>query len=128
MLEDHADLGALAGDLALGQLVELASLLPVADELPVDREAAGVDLLEVIDAAQERRLARARRAEHAHHLAALDLERDPLQDLELAEALVHALGLDHRLAHPVSVTGGLPRLPSQRARIVTRCWREKPRP
>ena len=59
--------------------------------------------------------------------AALDLERDPLEHFQASEALVDALGLDHWLAHPASTTG-LPREPSQRERIETRCWREKPRP
>ena len=78
VLEDHPDLGPLARDLALVQLVQLAALLAVADQLAVDRQPAGVDLLQVVDAAQERRLARARRPEQAHHLAAVDLEVIPL--------------------------------------------------
>ena len=69
VLEDHADLGALARDLGFAQLVQPVADLAVADELAVDRQAPGVDLLEVVDAAQERRLARAGRAEQAHHLA-----------------------------------------------------------
>ena len=39
------------------------------------------------------------------HLAGLHLERDALQHLEAAEALVHALGLDHRRAHRRSPDG-----------------------
>ena len=80
----------------IAQLVELVAGLAVADELAVDPQAPRVDLLEVVDAAEERRLAGARRAEDAHHLAGLHLERDALQHLEPPEALVHALGLDHR--------------------------------
>ena len=98
-LEDHPDLRAVAADLAVGELVEPVTDLAVADEAPVDPEAAGVDLLEVVDAAQERRLARPGRAEDAHHLTRLYLERDPVQYLEPAESLVHLLGLDHRAAH-----------------------------
>jgi hypothetical protein len=98
-LEDHPDLRALAGDLALAQLVELVALLAIADEPPVDPQAARVDLLEVVDAAQERRLPRAGRPEHAHDLARRDLQRDAAQDLEPAEALVDGLGLDHRRRH-----------------------------
>src|SRR3954467_2949438 len=98
-LEDHPDLRALADDVALGELVELVALLAVADELPVDTETAGVDLLQMVDAAQERRLARARRPEEAHHLAGGDLERDALEHLEPPEALVDALGLDHLRTH-----------------------------
>ena len=57
MLEHHADLGALPGYLSLVQLVELVAALLVADQLAVDLQPAGVDLLEVVDAAQQRRLA-----------------------------------------------------------------------
>ncbi len=56
-LEDHADLGTPPGDLALVQLVEAIAALLVADEHPVDVEAPGVDLLEMVDAPQEGRLA-----------------------------------------------------------------------
>ena len=38
-LEDHADLGAAAADLALVQLVQASAALFVADELPVDIRA-----------------------------------------------------------------------------------------
>ena len=84
---------------SVAQLVELVARPAVADELAVDPEPAGVDLLQVVDAAQERRLARAGGPDEAHHLARRDLEVDALQHLEPAEALAHRLGLDHRLAH-----------------------------
>ena len=50
-----------------------AALL-VADERPVDVQPSRVDLLEVVDTAQEGRLAGAGRAQQAHHLAGRDLE------------------------------------------------------
>src|SRR5439155_14660778 len=43
----------------------------------------------------ERRLAGTGGPDHADNLAGLNLERDSLQDLETAEALVHAFRLDH---------------------------------
>jgi hypothetical protein len=46
-LEDHPDLRSLSGDRALVVLDQPAVLLPVADELPVDLDPAGVDLLQV---------------------------------------------------------------------------------
>ena len=95
-LEDHPNLGPLAADLCVGQLVQLVAVLPVADELAVHPQTAGVDLLEMVDAAEERGLARARGTQHAHHLAGLDFERDPLKDFEATEALVHAFSLHHR--------------------------------
>jgi len=57
-LEHHADVAPLGGDLALAELVELSATLAVPDELAGDPEAAGIDALEVVDAAQERRFAR----------------------------------------------------------------------
>src|SRR4029078_7109352 len=77
-LKDHPDLRAPAGDLRLAQLVELVPGLPVADQLAVHPESSRVDPLQVVDAAQERRLARARRAEQAGHLARSSRQRDPL--------------------------------------------------
>src|SRR6201999_4433242 len=93
----------------------LLAPLAVADQLAVDREAARVDLLEVVDAAQERRLARARRPEQAHDLARGDLQRDPLEHLLAPEALVHPPGFAHR--------------PARRARLAHRalpCARKPP--
>ena len=40
VLEDHADLGPLAGDLRFAQLVQHLALLAVADQLAVDRQPA----------------------------------------------------------------------------------------
>src|SRR5205823_3599695 len=108
VLEHHPDLRPLARNLALVQLVQLVTGLAVADQLAVDRQAPGIDLLEVVDAAQESGLAGTGRAEHAHHLAAAHAKRDSLQDLQAAEALVDAFGEDHRLAHRLSFHAGSP--------------------
>jgi hypothetical protein len=64
-LEDHPDLCPLACDVALAVLDEPVAAVPVADQLAVDLDPAGVDLLEVVDAPEERRLAGARRADDA---------------------------------------------------------------
>ena len=56
----------------------------VAEEL----DRAAVDRLEEVAAAQQRRLARARRADQADDLVGSQLEADSSQDLEIAEALV----------------------------------------
>ena len=95
ILEDHADVGALLRGVAGRNLVEDAVALAVADQLAVDVQAAGVDLLEVIDAAQQRRLARTRGADEAGDRAARDLEIDALEHLQAAEGLAHVAGLDH---------------------------------
>src|SRR5690606_16088002 len=96
MLEHHADLAALPGRFPRMQLVELVALLAVADQLAVDVEPPGIDLLEMIDTAQECRLARTRRTDQAQHLAALHLERDSLEHLQRAEGFAHPVGDDHR--------------------------------
>src|SRR6185437_3314019 len=98
-LEDHADLGPVSTDLCIAQLIELVADLAVTNELAVDPEAPGIDLLQMVDATQEGRLARARGSNDANHLTRLDFERDALQHLEPPEAFVHALGLDHGRAH-----------------------------
>ena len=64
------------------------------DLLAVDDDAARVDRLEQVDAAQEGRLARAGGADQADDLVLRDVEVDPAQHLELAERLVETLDLD----------------------------------
>src|SRR6185312_11133142 len=68
-LEHHANAGALAANLALGHLVENISTLAIADQLAIDRQTPSVDLLQVVDAAQEGALAGSRRSDQAEHLA-----------------------------------------------------------
>ena len=90
-LEHHADVLALEGDFLLPQLVQLVATLPVPDEHAVDVQPPGVDLLEVVDAAQQRRLARAGRPDQAEHLALLHLEVDAVEHPQAAEALADLL-------------------------------------
>ena len=80
---DPVDVDALGGDL-----------------LALDDDPAGIDRLEQVDAAQERRLAAARRADEADDLVLGDVEVDAAQDLERAERLVEAL--DRRAGTPSS--------------------------
>ena len=51
----------------------------------------GIDRLEQVDAAEQRRLALARGADEAHDLVLGTVEIDAAQDLEVAERLVQAL-------------------------------------
>ena len=60
-LEDHPDLLALPRDVALLVLDQLAAHLAVADEVAVHEDPAALDLLEVVDAADEGGLAGAGR-------------------------------------------------------------------
>jgi hypothetical protein len=105
-LEDHADLRPSPCDRAFAVLNQLAVALSVADQVAVDLDPPGVDLLEVVHAADEGRLAGPRGPDQAHGLAPLQLERDALEHLEPTEALVHVERPNHestdgvhRLAH-----------------------------
>ena len=66
----------------------LTSTLRAVISSPPTTDPAGLDRLEQVDAAQERRLAGARRADQADDLVLGDVEVDPAQHLELAEGLV----------------------------------------
>src|SRR5262249_30276914 len=55
-LEDHPDLGSVPADLRVPLFVELVADLPVADKLSVDPQTASVDLLQMVDTAEEGRL------------------------------------------------------------------------
>src|SRR5918993_1404827 len=95
LLEHHADAGAEARQLSAARHGVLGA---EGDEPVADLQRAGRRLLQQIDAAQERRLAAARRADHHHDLAAIDLERHAAHRLDRAVALAQALGLDHHRA------------------------------
>ena len=97
VLKHHADVAALFGRVLGTHLVQLAVPLAVADEIAVDIQPARVDYLQVVDAPQEGGFARARRPDQAHHLTALDLQRDALEHLERPEVLAHLVGEHHRL-------------------------------
>ena len=96
-LEHHADVAALRRHLLVGEVVQVPALLAVAHEVAVDPDAAAVDRLELVDAAQERRLARARRPEQADDLAAVHVEVDALEHLGAVEALHDVEGPHERL-------------------------------
>src|SRR5690606_13817969 len=65
-------------------------------ELPVDQDVPAVDRLEVVEGAQERRLAGSRGSDEADDLAALDDQVDAAEDLVVAVSLGDAACLDHR--------------------------------
>ena len=90
-LEHHADAGALAGKLAAGQaMAPAAASDAVAERLAVEPDLAALELLEEIDAAQQRRLARAARADDRHDVARKDVEVDAAQDRCVSERLRQA--------------------------------------
>src|ERR1035437_7475571 len=63
--------------------------------MAVDEDSAALDLLEVIDAPDEGRLARARRPDDDGRCLALDLEADVLENVQRAEPLVHISSIDN---------------------------------
>ena len=95
-LKHHANTRTLSSDLLIVALEERAArILAIAQQLTVDVHAAGADVLEHVQAAQERRLARARGAEDDADLAGSDIEVDAPQDVQVAEELVDSANGDH---------------------------------
>ncbi len=100
-LKDHADLGTLVADLLVVALVQSTVALLVPHQVAVDKEFARVVLLEVIDAAKKRALARARRSDEAGHLSSTDRQGDAFEHLDSRVRLVDVARVDHRGAHVV---------------------------
>src|SRR5439155_14738889 len=77
------------------------ALFAYAEQLAIQPVAAAIDRRKLIDATQERRLARSRRPDQAKHLARPDVERDPIQGLEFPKVLADRTngneGAGHRL-------------------------------
>ena len=89
--------------------------LPVRQVEAVEDDPAFVDTFEQVDAAQERRLARARSADQTDDLVLVDCEVDPIEDEVVAKPLRHPFELDEGRcgrAHPASA-----RSRSSRSRI-----------
>ncbi|CDZ89761.1 putative 6-pyruvoyl-tetrahydropterin synthase [Rhodococcus ruber] len=102
VLEHESDARPLTEDVPLAHLVQLVAPAAVADEFAVDADRAAVDLLEVVEGAQQGGLAGAGGAEDHRDLALADLQVDTSQDLEGSERLVHAPDVD-------GVRGGIDR-------------------
>src|SRR6185437_14270201 len=78
------------------------------DVLALERDRALARVVEPVDRAQRRRLARAVRADHRHDLALANLERDALERVNRAVVGVHVTELeDDAGAVPRRLTGGL---------------------
>ena len=88
------------------RLALAARIAAIAQRLAVDEDVAGRRRLEVVDAAQERALARAAGADHADDVAAVNVERHALQHFERAETLVQVDDANRRhslMALPLAV-------------------------
>ena len=83
-LEDDADL--------LTQPVQVDAAAD--DALALEADLAALDGLEAVDAAQQRRLAAARRPDEAHDLVLVDVQVDAPQHLVGAEALVDGVDVE----------------------------------
>ena len=69
------------------------------DLVPAQHDPSRVDRLEQVDAAEQGRLAGARRPDQAHDLVLVEPEIDPTQNFELAEGLVEPFDEERRLGH-----------------------------
>jgi hypothetical protein len=80
-LENHAARQPLAGNLRVGQLIELVADAAVADELAIDPDGPGIDPLQLVDAAKKRALAGSRGPDNAEHPADGNLDRHAVERL-----------------------------------------------
>ena len=87
LLEHHSDLPSDG--------VDVAQVLGELD--PVHHDPPLLVFFEVVDAADEGRFARSRRADHHHHLAVVDGAGHPVQRLEVAEPFADVLAHDGRV-------------------------------
>src|SRR5262249_15356605 len=85
-------------DPALGIHDDLTVTRVAVDGLVLEVDRAAVNALQVVDAAQQRRLAGARRADDADDFPLLHVQRHLAQHPQVTEALVHALQTDHHAA------------------------------
>src|SRR3954451_20069700 len=91
-LKDHPHFGALFGQLAVTDVVEFSTVPALADQPVPDVDVPAGRAFEVVDAAQQRRLARATGADDGDRFAGIDFQVDAFEHLVGAEALVQ---VDH---------------------------------
>src|SRR6266446_3229693 len=95
-LEDDADLAAQPVEIGFGASAPPTTHASRTAELSVHPDLALLVGLEVIDAAEDRALARAARPNDDDHLTWEDIEADVLQHIEGAIALAETANPDHR--------------------------------
>jgi hypothetical protein len=84
-LEDDADLLAQFAQVQLVRMMNIMSAY---------MDVAAIDFLQAVQATQQRALARTALADDGHHLALLHIQRDTVQYLVAAEALVQIIDLN----------------------------------
>ena len=89
LLEHHAHATALPLDVGVGERPHAVTMAFVAEQLAVEVHRAAVDRLELVDAAHEGGLARARGSEHRDDLLRVHLEVDAVEGDVVAELLAH---------------------------------------
>ena len=90
-LKDHADPRPLAGELrGLSRRRRRSPAAAIAEQLAVEADLAALEILQKIDAAEQRRLARAARADDRHDVGREDVEIDAAKDRVRAEDLGQA--------------------------------------
>ena len=114
LLEHHADAGALLGDYVPAHLTQAVTgpFIPYVNA--TDGDGAGVDRLEMVDAAQQCRLSRSTRAEETDDLTGADFKADSLENLQVTKSLVYIADHDHRVL-PELEGGAHVRLPKRAA-------------
>ena len=112
-LEHHAHLLAY----------RIPAQIPPEHPNPGHADLAPLDGLQPVDAAQQRALAAARRAENHHHLATMQREVDVVQRHRLAIALVQAADLQQRRLHGARTGLRLRSVPGMRALARKCCTR-----
>ncbi len=75
-LKDHADLGTLACDIPVAIFRQATVAIVITDHVAVDVDMTAVDLLQMIDAAQESALAGTGRADNHDHFVFPHFEVD----------------------------------------------------
>jgi hypothetical protein len=89
------------------------------DAAPIDADLAVVRLVDAGDQAEERRLAGAVRADHAHDLALVDGEIEPRHDFEAAKGERDIAQLEERVGHQMISTRRSPKRPLGRTIMST---------
>src|SRR3954451_2629466 len=96
-LEHHPGHGALARQLTVLQPTAGACLRVIPDRLPIEKNSALLEILQEVDATQERRLARPARSDDRDDLARVHREVDAPQDFDRSKALPQSLNFEERV-------------------------------
>src|SRR6266568_1761276 len=97
-LKNKTDLRAHTGNIGLMILNQSSIHLSIAYQLAINSDTAAIDLLQVIDTAQQRRFTRAAGADNHYDLPALHRKIDTVQDRQTTKALDNLLGAYHLAA------------------------------